>query len=309
MLCGAAWASRTFGIWSPGSLPTNCGARGDRIYCHGTGRTRFQNFCNQIRDASSSACRNTSEGFGRFRPAENARFLEFAHASLSEVQDGLIEAREKKYISSELHDRLWVLSRRALGANANYMKYCATARAQAPNPGNLRTQNLRTLEPYPPAPLQPIDPPVISIRIRACRVAVSLAFLLAAAACGKSPAAPAAPTAAPVLTTPSNGARDSQPGAAGDAGRAECLGFGDGDDLHLRGGDRHRVHRQGKDQGRRFGGDHRTNQRAARCAAGGKGLLLARPRAGVPEPARSAICSSSRSAAPSPSVRHSRSAR
>jgi four helix bundle protein len=49
-------------------------------------------FCNQIRDASASACRNTSEGFGRFRPAENARFLEFAHASLSEVQDGLIEA-------------------------------------------------------------------------------------------------------------------------------------------------------------------------------------------------------------------------
>ena len=52
-------------------------------------------FCNQIREASSSACRNTSEGFGRFRPAENARFLEFAHASLLEVQDGLIEARQK----------------------------------------------------------------------------------------------------------------------------------------------------------------------------------------------------------------------
>ena len=73
-------------------------------------------FCNHILDASASACRNTSEGFGRFRPAENARFLEFAHASLSEVQDGLIEAREKKYIDDELHDRLWTLSRRALGA-------------------------------------------------------------------------------------------------------------------------------------------------------------------------------------------------
>jgi four helix bundle protein len=64
-------------------------------------------FCNQIRDASSSACRNTSEGFGRFRPAENARFLEFAHASLSEVQDGLIEARQKNYIDDELQNRLW----------------------------------------------------------------------------------------------------------------------------------------------------------------------------------------------------------
>ena len=80
-------------------------------------------FCNQLRDAIASACRNTSEGFGRFRPAENARFLEFAHASLSEVQDGLIEARQKKYIDDSVHDRLWTLSRRALGANTNYMKY------------------------------------------------------------------------------------------------------------------------------------------------------------------------------------------
>ena len=80
-------------------------------------------FCNQIRDACSSSCRNTSEGWGRFRPADNARFLEFAHASLCEVQDGLIEAKQKKYIDDELHDRLWALSKRALAANTNYMKY------------------------------------------------------------------------------------------------------------------------------------------------------------------------------------------
>ena len=80
-------------------------------------------FCNQIRDAISSACRNTCEGWGRFRPAENARFLEFAHASLCEVQDGLIEAKQKKYIDDKLHDRLWTLSKRALAANTNYMKY------------------------------------------------------------------------------------------------------------------------------------------------------------------------------------------
>jgi four helix bundle protein len=101
-------------------------------------------FCNQIRDASASACRNTSEGFGRFRPAENARFLEFAHASLSEVQDGLIEAREKKYIDNDLHDRLWTLSRRALGANTNYMKYlhrCARTGAKPWEKAGPRTKN------------------------------------------------------------------------------------------------------------------------------------------------------------------------
>jgi four helix bundle protein len=80
-------------------------------------------FRDQIRDAIGSACRNTSEGFGRFRPAENARFLEFARASICEVQDGLIEAKEKRYIDESMFDRLWTLSRRALGANTNYMKY------------------------------------------------------------------------------------------------------------------------------------------------------------------------------------------
>lgn len=109
-------------------------------------------FCSQIRDAISSACRNTSEGFGRFRPAENARFLEFAHASLNEVQDGLTEARQKKYVNDELHDRLWTLSRRALGANTNYMKYlhrCARTgerpwERQKPGTRNPRTKNQGT---------------------------------------------------------------------------------------------------------------------------------------------------------------------
>jgi hypothetical protein len=32
----------------------------------------------QIRDAIASVCRNTAEGFDRFRPVEFARFLEFA---------------------------------------------------------------------------------------------------------------------------------------------------------------------------------------------------------------------------------------
>jgi four helix bundle protein len=104
-------------------------------------------FCNQIRDASASACRNTSEGFGRFRPAENGRFLEFAHASLLEVQDRLIEAKQKKYIGDDLYDRLWTLSRRALGTNTNYMKYlrrCAQSGAKPWENKIPRTKNQGT---------------------------------------------------------------------------------------------------------------------------------------------------------------------
>jgi four helix bundle protein len=52
----------------------------------------------QIRDAIASVCRNTSEGFDRFRPAEFARFLEFARGSLGEVQDCLLDGRDRKYM-------------------------------------------------------------------------------------------------------------------------------------------------------------------------------------------------------------------
>jgi four helix bundle protein len=80
---------------------------------------------------------------GTFRPADNARFIEYARASIDEVQDGLIEAKEKKYIDDALYDRLWTLTRRALGTNTNYLKYlqrCARTgekpwlKAKAKNP-------------------------------------------------------------------------------------------------------------------------------------------------------------------------------
>jgi four helix bundle protein len=110
-------------------------------------------FRDQIRDAIGSACRNTSEGWGRFGPGDNARFLEYARASICEVQDCLTEARQKKYIDEKLYDRLWILTRRALGTNTNYMKYlkwCARTGAKPwlkegaaknPKPKNPRTKN------------------------------------------------------------------------------------------------------------------------------------------------------------------------
>ena len=113
-------------------------------------------FRDQIRDAIASACRNTSEGWGRFRPGDNARFVEIARASIDEVQDGLVEAKEKKYIDDALYDRLWTLTRRALGTNTNYLKYlkrCAQNgekpwlkedAAKNPQRKNPRTKNPRT---------------------------------------------------------------------------------------------------------------------------------------------------------------------
>jgi four helix bundle protein len=91
-------------------------------------------FRDQIRDATSSAARNTAEGFGRFNPGEFARFLGFAHASLNETQDQLLDGRERGYIDQALFDRLWILSKRALGANTSLMKYLKDCAAKGRKP-------------------------------------------------------------------------------------------------------------------------------------------------------------------------------
>jgi len=103
-------------------------------------------FCNQIRDAIGSACRNTSEGFGRFRLAENLRFLGFAKGSIAEVQDCLIEAKEKAYLDDKHFDRVWTLSRRAIGTNVNYQKYLRWCLDTGTKPW-LKANELETLKP------------------------------------------------------------------------------------------------------------------------------------------------------------------
>lgn len=88
----------------------------------------------QIREAIASACRNTAEGFDRFRPAEFARFLEFARGSLGEVQDCLVDGHNRRYTDGERFDKMWLLSKRAVGSNTNLMTYlqeCA-AKGRAP---------------------------------------------------------------------------------------------------------------------------------------------------------------------------------
>jgi len=94
-----------------------------------TGRpSRDFKFRDQIRDAIASACRNSSEGFDRFRPAVFANHLEIARGSLGEVQDCLIDAKNRRYIDADDFDRMWRLSKRCIGSNTNlaaYLRDCA----------------------------------------------------------------------------------------------------------------------------------------------------------------------------------------
>ncbi len=82
-------------------------------------------FCSQIRDAISSVCRNTSEGFYRFRHRQFAQFLDVARGSLGETQDALEDALTRKYVDQNRFDGMWVLSKRtmvALGRLHTYLR-------------------------------------------------------------------------------------------------------------------------------------------------------------------------------------------
>lgn len=71
-------------------------------------------YCDQIRASSASAPSNISEGFGRFRAGDFARFLEFARGSLMETQNHLIDGHDRGYLDTALYPRLVHLCQAAL---------------------------------------------------------------------------------------------------------------------------------------------------------------------------------------------------
>ena len=75
----------------------------------------------QIRESSASAARNIAEGFKRYRPAEFARFLEFALGSLGETKDALIDGFDRKYLDEKLFTRLLNLTDAAAHVTRNLL--------------------------------------------------------------------------------------------------------------------------------------------------------------------------------------------
>ena len=84
---------------------------------------RDSEYCSQIRRSARSGPSNISEGFGRFRPAEFVRFLEYARASLIETQNHLGDGRDLDYLSETWRTELNVIADRAIGATTNLLKY------------------------------------------------------------------------------------------------------------------------------------------------------------------------------------------
>jgi four helix bundle protein len=115
-------------------------------------------FCDQIRRSARGAPRTIAEGFGRFRPKDFARYIEFARASLIETQNHLGDAFDSKYITAEEHAAMFKLADRAIGASTRlhqYLKTCKTwpgsedPKTRKRGTQNPRTQNPRTQNPEP----------------------------------------------------------------------------------------------------------------------------------------------------------------
>jgi four helix bundle protein len=86
-------------------------------------------YCDQIRDSARGAPRTIAEGFGRYRPVEFARFLEFARASLMETHNHLLDGLDQNYLSAAECDVLCTLASRAIGATTNLHAYLQTCKA------------------------------------------------------------------------------------------------------------------------------------------------------------------------------------
>ena len=88
-------------------------------------------FCDQIRDSSSSAPRNMAEGFGRYWPADFAKFLTIARASLMETHNSAGSGCKKGSFTAEDTDKMQRLAARSGRAATRLIQYLRSCRPQS----------------------------------------------------------------------------------------------------------------------------------------------------------------------------------
>jgi four helix bundle protein len=90
------------------------------------GVARHFKFCDQIGRSSRSAPANIAEGFWRYRPRENARFVRIALGSLGETSNHLRDAWKEQYIDEPEYRTLSELARRAIGTAIGWHSHLMT---------------------------------------------------------------------------------------------------------------------------------------------------------------------------------------
>jgi four helix bundle protein len=102
---------------------------------------RYWKLRDQLSDAAESPCRNIGEGFSRYYPRDNARFVRVAKGSLTEVMEHLDTALAERLIEQEEHREVRRLAWRARKASIGYILYLETAEVPgAPPPRNRSTK-------------------------------------------------------------------------------------------------------------------------------------------------------------------------
>jgi four helix bundle protein len=77
----------------------------------------------QIEESSSGPTAHIAEGFGRFNPADFARFCTIARSSLMESQNHLLDFVDKRYITEDVRLQLNQLAETALEEVTGLMEY------------------------------------------------------------------------------------------------------------------------------------------------------------------------------------------
>jgi four helix bundle protein len=77
----------------------------------------------QMTDAAGSICRNIAEGFRKRSHKEFARYLEHATCSLSELEDGLIDAQMRGHISDQDMQAITTRVKRTSAPLARLLRY------------------------------------------------------------------------------------------------------------------------------------------------------------------------------------------
>jgi four helix bundle protein len=80
-------------------------------------------FCDDIKRSARSAPANLSEGFWRYRPRDNAKFVRVALGSLGETHNHLRDAFTEKYIDENEYKGIRALNERALKAAVGWHTY------------------------------------------------------------------------------------------------------------------------------------------------------------------------------------------
>ena len=96
------------------------------------GFARNFKLCEQIGQSTRSAAANIAEGFGR-SDSEFRRFLDIALGSLKETENHVDEAFQRRYLTSEEHEHLRRLAKRAHQAAlrlSQYLLRCILAKSK-----------------------------------------------------------------------------------------------------------------------------------------------------------------------------------